>query len=169
MTASSVITRGFDTGTSYLVITRGFEGAAPAKPFYGINAALNQKLQAYAVANSIDVAYENIDYGPTTGAMYLRASVLPDITRRAEMGGDGQRGHSGTFMIDVVAPVDDPKATALEEADQVADYFARGTTLTYGIVNVRTGTASIGAAVREGSWYVIPVFIKYLSFTEPRV
>lgn len=147
----------------------GLSSPAAAKIFFSINAALNQKLQAYAVANSREVAYENIDYEPTTGTIYLRASVLPNITRRAEMGSNGKREHAGILMIEIMTPIDDPKATALGEADQVADYFVRGTTLTYSVVSVRTGSASIGAASRDGPWYIIPVFIKYSSYTEPRV
>lgn len=136
--------------------------------FRDISIALNQRVQAYATANSRSVAYENIGYTPTTGTPFIRPTVLPVDTVQAGLGSKGQEFHDGIFQVDVFWPVDQQKALALAEADSIADYFARGLTLTYNGVNVRIGTASIGASNRENSWYQIPVLIDYHSFTQAR-
>lgn len=136
--------------------------------FNDISVALNQRLQAYATANSKQVAWENSGYVPTTGTLFLRPTVLPIDTVQAGLGTSGQEFHDGIFQVDIFAPVDQPKATSLAIADAVADYFARGLVLTYNGVKVRIGTASIGAGNRENSWYQIPVEIDYHSFTQAR-
>lgn len=136
--------------------------------FNDISIALNQKLQAYATAYSRQVAYENVEFSPTTNTMYLRATVLPATTVQAGLGATGQEMHEGIFQIDVFAQTDKPKAIALAEADQIANYFQRGLVLTYNSVNVRLKTSSHGAGRVDGSWYIIPVFIDYLSFTQAR-
>lgn len=136
--------------------------------FNDINVALNQRMQAYATANSKPVAYENVNYKPVVGTLYLRATVLPADTVQAGLGTTGQDLHEGIYQVDVFAPIDKPKAVALAEADAIADYFARGLTLSFNGVNVRVRTASIGSGRREENWYILPVFIDYLSFTQAR-
>ncbi|MDT8372016.1 MAG: phage tail terminator-like protein [Gammaproteobacteria bacterium] len=136
--------------------------------FRDISIALNQRVQTYAVAASRDVAYENISYIPTTGKPFIRPTVLPVDTTQAGLGKNGQELHEGIFQIDVFYPVDTPNALVLDEADAIANHFARGLTLTYNGVNVRIGTTSVGSGNRENVWYQIPVSINYHSFTHAR-
>lgn len=136
--------------------------------FNDISVALNQRLQAYATANSKPVAWENSGYVPTTGTLFLRPTVLPIETVQAGLGTNGQELHEGIYQVDVFAPTDQPKAKALAIADAIADYYARGLVLTYNGVKVRIGTASIGAGNRENSWYQLPISIDYHSFTQAR-
>jgi hypothetical protein len=136
--------------------------------FKDLSIALNQKLQAYSTANSRSVAWENVEFNPTTSTMYLRPTVLPAASVQAGLGSTGQELHQGIFQIDVFAKIDESKSIALAEADAIADYFARGTTLTYNGVNVRLGTASNGSGIRDSGWFIVPVFINYLSFTQAR-
>lgn len=136
--------------------------------FNNISIALNQRLDAYATANSRDVAFENIKHEPTTGALYLRPTVLPAETEVAGIGSSGKEHHQGFFQIDVFAPIDDPKATALNEADSIADYFTQELTLTYNGISVRLREISLGAATRERAWFMVPVLINYYSFTDAR-
>jgi hypothetical protein len=136
--------------------------------FNDISVALNQRLDAYATANSRDVAFENIKHEPTEGSLYLRPTVLPADTEAAGIGSNGKEHHQGIFQIDVFAPIDDPKATALNEADSIADYFTQELTLTYNGINVRLREISMGTASRESAWFMVPVLIDYYSFTSAR-
>ncbi len=136
--------------------------------FKDISVALNKKIQAYSVANTRPVAYENIEYEPIVGTMYLRPTLLPAKSSQAGLGTAGQERHEGIYQIDVFAPSNKPLVVALTEADAIANYFTRGLTLTYNAVNVRVNTASQGRANRDGAWFVIPVFIDYLSYTTAR-
>ena len=136
--------------------------------FNDINIALNQHLQAYGVANTRDIAYENVEYEPVTGTAFLRATNLPATTQQASLGTSGQEKHEGIFQVDVFSPVDRAQANSLAEADAVANYFQRGTTLTYNGVNVRIYTSSHGSGTRDGSWFILPVFIDYASYTQAR-
>jgi len=136
--------------------------------FNDINIALNKRLQAYSTANSRPIAYENIEYKPVIGTMFLRATALPPNTEQAGLGTGGLERHEGIFQVDVFAPIDRSKATALAEADSIANYFQRGSTLTYNGVNVRLYTSNLGPGLRDGSWFILPVFIDYLSYTQAR-
>lgn len=133
--------------------------------FNDISIALNQRLQGYAVANDLDVAYENITYEPTTGTIWVRPTVLPAAVNRIGMKNTDTEIHEGVYQIDVFAPSDQPKAIALALADDISDYFSKGLTLTYNSSSVRIGTKSVGAGSREDSWYQLPVFINYYSIT----
>ena len=95
-------------------------------------------------------------------------TVLPAETVQAGLGSTGQEMHEGVFQVDVFSPSNKPKAAALAEADAVANYFSRGSVLTYNSVDVRLKTASVGRGSNDNGWYIVPVFINYLSFTLSR-
>lgn len=133
--------------------------------FNNISIALNQRLQSYAAANSRSVAWENKNYTPTLGTMYLRPTVLSADTALVGMANSDSTDHAGIFQIDVIAPINQAKAIALAEADAVSNYFSRGLSVTYDGVSVKIGSKSIGVGVREDAWYVVPVFINYQTFT----
>lgn len=132
--------------------------------FNDILSALTTK----ALALSLPTAWENEEYDPAIGTLYIRPTILPASTEQAGLGANGLDDHIGVYQIDVFAPVDGGRGIAVNQADAIADHFARGQTLTYNGVDVRIGNVSRGAGAREDSWYKIPVFINYQSFTLAR-
>lgn len=136
--------------------------------FKDISIALNNRVAAYASANTRQVAYEGIEYTSVIGTPFIRPTVLPVSSVQANLGKSGQELHEGIFQIDVFWPTNQAKALPLGEADKIANYFTRGLTLTHNGVNVRIGTASIGAANRDNAWLQIPVLINFHSFTQAR-
>lgn len=132
--------------------------------FTDISAALD----GHTVGLSTPTAWENKDYEPINGTLYIRPTILPAETRQAELGSSAIDDNFGVYQIDVISQAGNGKSSAIIKADAVADRFARGTVLTYNGVNVRIGNVSRGSGRRDGSWFVLPVFINYQSFTQPR-
>tara|TARA_R110000868_G_scaffold402166_1_gene678280 strand:- start:341 stop:772 length:432 start_codon:yes stop_codon:yes gene_type:complete len=139
--------------------------------FLDISAALSVNLNTYAVANSVAVAWENAQYSPVTGTKYLRETLLPTETLQVELGTAGIDETLGIYQVDAFTPSASNlgKGEAIMLADGIADQFKRGSVLTYNGVNVRIRSVSRGTGAIDGSWFIIPVFIAFKSYTQPRV
>jgi len=138
--------------------------------FRDMSAALSVNLNVYAVANSVAVAWENHQYSPVTGTKYLRETLLPADTVQVELGSTGIDETLGIYQVDVFAPANSTagKSEAVNLADGVADQFNRGLVLTYNSVNVRIRSVSRGAGTIDGAWFIVPVFVSFKSYTQPR-
>jgi len=132
--------------------------------FLDISAALDTKLNAFAVGNSLEVAWENIDYQPTVGTLFLRPTILPADTLPIGLGYTSSEDHLGLYQIDVICPLDQGKGLAISQADLLSTHFARGE-LIYNSVKLRIKSVSRGTGSRDNAWYVVPVFINYQTIT----
>jgi len=130
--------------------------------FLDISAALDTKLNTYAVANSISVAWENIDYQPVIGALFIRPTLLPSDTIAIGIGNTSAEDHIGIYQVDIIAPIDQGKGEAFTQADLLATHFARGE-LTYNSAKLQIKSVSRGSGSRDASWLIVPVFINYQS------
>jgi len=139
-----------------------------ATAFLDISAALDANLNTLALANNIPVAWENSSYTPVTGRAYLRATLLPADTDGLGLADNSTDEHLGIYQVDVFAPIDTGKGQAVMLADSIADQFKRGTELIYNGVKVRIKTVSRSTGSRDGSWFIVPVYIQYYSFTQSR-
>lgn len=131
--------------------------------FSDIAGALRTRLNSLPGAPPI--AWENINYTPSSKTLYLRATMLPIPTIQASLGDDGKDLHEGIFQVDVFIPDGQGRSTW---PDAIADHFKRGTVLTQNSVTVRIKNASIGTAFKEENFYQVPVTIDYQSFTSSR-
>jgi len=130
--------------------------------FLDISAALDTNLNTFATDNSIPVAWENIDYQPIAGTLFLRSTILPADTLPIGLGNTSSEDHLGLYQIDVISPIDKGKGQAFTKADLLATHFARGE-LTYNGVIIRIKSVSRGSGSRDNAWFVVPVFINYQS------
>lgn len=136
--------------------------------FTDISAALDVNLNVYAAANSVSVAWENIDFTPTAGTLFVRPTLLPADSVQSGLGATGIDNNLGIYQIDVIAPLDKGKFAATSNADLIGQQFKRGTILTYNGLTVTLSKTSRGSGIRDGGWFIIPVFVTYQSFTQPR-
>ena len=132
--------------------------------FLDISAALDSKLAEFAAANSVQVAYENNEYTPTVGTLYLRPTLLPADTLPIGIGFASALDHLGIYQVDVIAPIDNGKGVALAMADLVATAYPRGD-LTYNGVKVRIKSISRSTGTRDSAYYIVSVIINYQSIT----
>tara|TARA_R110001632_G_scaffold129769_1_gene243840 strand:- start:312 stop:719 length:408 start_codon:yes stop_codon:yes gene_type:complete len=132
--------------------------------FTDISAALDSRTNSL----SLPTAWENLEFTPTTGVLFLRPTLMPAYTEQAGLGANGLDEHGGIYQIDIIAPSANGKGTATIKADVIADHFKRGTLLSYNGVNVRITKSSRGLGKRDEAFFVIPIFITYQVFTQPR-
>jgi len=132
--------------------------------FLDISAALDTNLNTFASANSIPVAWENINYKPVVGTLYLRPTLLPADTDPIGLSYVSALDHLGIYQIDVISPIDVGKSAAVTKADLLVAAFPRSN-LTYNgkIVTIKSASRSTGN--RDGAWYIVSVIINYQSIT----
>ena len=132
--------------------------------FTDISAALDARTNSL----SLPTAWENIAFQPVTGTLYIRPTLMPADTVQAGLGSSGLDEHLGIYQIDIIASGSTGKGEATIKADAIADHFKRGLVLTYNGVNVRLSKTSRGVGKRDEAFFVIPIFITYKVFTQPR-
>lgn len=134
--------------------------------FADIAAALDTHLST--MTSLPPVAWENREYTPTNGTLYLRPTMLFGDTVQGTLGTSGTDINEGIYQIDVFAKSGDGKGAGIVMADLVATRFKRGTSLTYNSRTVTVISARRKPGNIDGNWYQIPVEIVYRSHTQPR-
>lgn len=136
--------------------------------FFDISAALDDRLKN--MVGLPPVAWANVNFEPTKGTLFLDPTLLPSDTVQASLGDNGQDLNVGLYQINVFAPSGEGKNEAMVMADKIADHFKRGTDLVYNnrAVRIKSVSQSVSTVTTEG-WFMIPVQISYISFTEARI
>ena len=135
--------------------------------FADISAALDEHLSL--MPSLPPVAWENLDYTPELGTLYLRPTLLPAETIQSTLGENGTDQNTGIYQVDVFAPLGQGKQEAMSIADKIANHFKRGTDLTYNNRKLRIRNTGREVSTTEvNGWYSIPVTMTYISFTEAR-
>ena len=121
--------------------------------------ALDTRLST--LASSPPVAWENVNYTPVEGTLYLRPSNLPAGTAAVGIANTDTVRGVGIYQVDVFAPSEAGPGAALTAADLVADHFTRGLRLTSGNTKVIVGVPTQEPATPSGAWLQVAVLIPY--------
>ena len=132
--------------------------------FLDISAALDTKLNTFAAANSVPVAWENLDYKPVVGTLFIRPTLLPSDSQPTGLSYVSAIDHLGLYQIDILSPIDKGKGQAITMADLLVTSFARGE-LAYNGKIVTIKSASRGSGSRDSAWFIVSVTITYQSIT----
>ena len=132
--------------------------------FVDISAALDGKLKTFTDANSIPVAWDNAEYTPVVGTLYLRPTIQPGDSEPIGLSYTSALDHLGRYQIDIIAPIDSGKGVATTKADLLFTEFARGN-LPYNGKSITIKSVSRSAGNRDSAWYVLSVIINYQSIT----
>lgn len=134
--------------------------------FIDISAALDGRLNT--MASLPPVAWENVEYAPVVGTLYLRPTLLMGDSTQASLGDSGEDENIGVYQVDVFAEAGTGKNAAIVMADNIANHFKRGTDMVYNGRTVRVQSASRGPASTSDGWYQMPVNITFYSITDAR-
>lgn len=134
----------------------------------GINAdilhALNDRLAAYATANGLDVAWENVKFDPPEGEVWLRPTLLPVRSEPLTLGPNGLMDYPGIYQISVFGPSGKSTGAVYAHVDGVLGHFQRGTSMTEGSATVRIDRVYQGPAIAEDRWFHVPASIEFFCF-----
>ena len=132
-----------------------------------VRRALETALNTWASTNSVQVAWENVEYTPTPGTIYARAHLLPATTIT-----DGlamtHRGYRGVFQVTLYTPQGTGSAAAHSLAALLDVAFTTAQPLSAAGLSVyisRPMTARV--AQFDGGAYVVPVDCEYIAHTVP--
>lgn len=122
---------------------------------------IEAQLSAWAVAQSLPVAWENVPFMPTAGVTYLRGTLLPAATSAPDLAGD-LRTWLGIYQIDVMTPINAGPGGAENIAAQIAALFPLNQRLSgIGLTLQVMTPPSAAHAVQDADRYVVPVSFKY--------
>ena len=131
--------------------------------FTNISAALDK----HTATLGFPVAWENKEYQPEQGQLYLQVNLLPADVKVAWLEHSALDENLGIYQLDVYAPMGGGKSESMTACDAIADSFA-GATVSYNGLDVIIKDISRGSGRREGAYYIVPIFISYRCYSPSR-
>lgn len=122
-----------------------------------INSALSTRLQSLG----LPTWFENANFTPTSGVLYLAEAFLPRQTDYRTLEATGTKDYGGVYQVAVMAPRGATKGAGMTAAKQVQDHFPRGLFLTHSGVTVIVYGSYQSTAIVQGDRWMIPVSINY--------
>lgn len=126
-----------------------------------INTALSVRLAELQTAGVPPIAYENAEYTPVEGTLYLRESFLPNIKDAVGVAHTSADDYEGLYQVSVMDGRGDRRFDAQEQARLISLHFPRGAEYTYNGVTVKITGTRLASAITEEGWYQIPVTISW--------
>lgn len=127
-----------------------------------IRAAL--EVQLSNIASVPPIAYENVNFNPTTGQSYLEVRYVPVTRRPAVRGLNPQQRYDGILAINCYAPEGNGPAVAETLADNVIAAFEATTKLTTGGLTVSIEYAERQQGLTDSPWFIVPVNIGWYAY-----
>lgn len=121
-----------------------------------IKIALDVKLSE--LSGTTPIAWENINYKPVLGTMYIRPTLL--FSNSTKLDFDETHLIQGIYQIDVFAPVNLGMSTHLDKLDDILNLF-KGTVLTSGSTTVYTNDISANRFSTEQDWIVNSISVSF--------
>lgn len=127
-----------------------------------IQAALATRLRTLSPA--LPFAWPNSAYTPTIGTAFARVGFLPAQTANPTMGAGALdvKRYNGVMQVSLCYPINTGEGDPRRKADAVIALFPRGSTFSYGGVDVHIDyTPSASPGFSQDAWYVLPVSVYY--------
>ena len=133
-----------------------------ASIYDNIRSALEDKLST--TSGLPDIAWENVDFTPTTGTAFIKPVFIPTLRRPAVRGLTPQQRYDGLYKITCYTPENVGPGAADDLADSILETFEATTDIAYNVDTNTTINLSIDYAEREQGrgqppWYYVVVNI----------
>lgn len=129
-----------------------------------IRSLLQGRLNAFAAARTIPVAWENVGFTPPAG-QYLKFHLLKAPTDSADLAG-AHREYSGVCQISVFVPKGKGPTEAETLAADLAEVFPLNVPLVSGSFSVQiTSPCSEGPPITGDTHFMVPVSFTYRADT----
>lgn len=130
--------------------------------FLNVRRALEKALAA--VASIPAIAYDNVNYTPTRGTPFVRASLGPASCRQSTMGANGLRRYEGVFFIDLFYPLGTGSKDAETMAEAITEVFKSGTKLVEGSQSVDIDYCEPSKSMNEDAWFHLPLAVSWYAY-----
>ena len=111
-----------------------------------------------------DIAWENVNYTPTTGSTYVQPTFIPLIREPAVRGLNPQQYYAGMFRIDVMTPEGKGPGAGATLTNTLVESFEATSTLTANSVNVCIRSARVEMSISVDAWFMTPVIIDWYTY-----
>lgn len=122
-----------------------------------VSAALSSQLDTL----DLPTAWENANFEPEGGVLYLSEQVLPSGTVPVGVSSSSSDLFEGIYQVLVHAPAGAGKGVGAVAVAQVEALFARGSRFAYQGHTVTVRRCEVSAAFKSGERWVVPVSIYY--------
>lgn len=129
-----------------------------------INTALSSRLADFQTAGSPPIAWENSEYTPVHGTLYLRENFLPNIKVGIGLEDSSTDDYEGIYQVTVVDWRGNRRFDAQEQGRLISVHFPRGAEYTHNGVKVRITSSNLAVSSVEEANYVVPVTISWRAF-----
>lgn len=123
-------------------------------------------LAAYAATKGIRVAFDNVQFTPTTNETYLVSHLMPASTNSRTLSGD-HKAFVGVYQVSVVTPSGKATNTSdevLKELQNLFPIYGRYTDLTGFTVQIMSPLQCPEGKVQNGGW-IVPCYFDYRADT----
>ena len=129
-----------------------------------MTAAIRQGLRERlnALPNQPPTAYENVDFTPVQGTLWMSEFFLPAATDPLTLAPGNSQQHDGVYQVSVYAPLEQGTGEAEAIAAAIVAHFARGTVCG----PARVMSSYVNGALTSDGWYQIPVTINYRAYID---
>lgn len=134
-----------------------------ASIYDNIRAALETTLSN--VTGIPSIAWENVNFTPTTGTSFVKATFIPTRREPAVRGTNPQMLYQGVFQVDCYVSDGNGPAAGDDLADSIIEAFEATTDVSHGGTIVSIRYAERGLARQDGSYYMIPVSIGWYIYS----
>jgi len=128
-----------------------------------IRAALEVKLSS--ISNIPSIAWENVQFTPTTGQSYVKARFLPTLREPAVRGLNPQIYYQGIFRVDCYVPEGTGPSVGGDLASKIINAFEAATDVSYNGVTVSIRYSEREAADTDGPFYITPINIGWYIYS----
>jgi hypothetical protein len=129
-----------------------------------IEQALFARLAAFVHVPALSIAWPNVAMNPKP-ATYLRASHIPNTSRRLFLRSTEPHQRIGLMQVDVFTPLNQGAPAATEIAGKVAAHFQPDMPMRSGGVTTRVAKApDVGPALADDTHWQVPVTVSYEVF-----
>jgi Bacteriophage related domain of unknown function len=134
-------------------------------PDRDVQSALNDAL--YDAFPAEPIAWENTDYNPTVGTLYLRPWLIPAEPEVLCLGSSPPwQARKGIFQVSVFSPIGVGFGAAKAKAAEIVAAFQANSSFVYNGLTVIIRKSWPGQGIREeDGWYHVPVSISYTCYS----
>lgn len=99
-----------------------------------------------------DIAWENVEFEPTTGTSFIKPTILQTIRRPSCAGPNPEHYYQGLFILECSTPNNEGPSASDDLTKLVIDAFDTTTIITDGTYSVQIRRAERTQGVTEGPW-----------------
>ena len=126
-----------------------------------IQTALAVRLKAFQTDGSPPIAYENEDYEPVIGTLYLEETFMPNTKDPVGISHTSSDDYEGMYQITVRSAKGGRRFDAQEQARLLALHFPRGAEYTYNSTKVKIVTVEVNQGLMDNERYIVPVTVSW--------